>query len=92
MQHGSLQLKAWQKRGNMNQREAAQKLQVHFTTYNQFLTGRRVPGRDLAVFIQEQTGIPVGAWTPTRVGKSKNRAPQQARPVQYLQGENHHAR
>lgn len=74
----------------MNQREAAAKLGVHFTTYNQFLTRRRVPGRQLAVAIQTLTGIPVGAWTPTKVGKTKKRTTRRSENSQYMQGANGH--
>ena len=92
MQHGSHQLRDWQKRSTLNQRAAALKLGVHYTTYNQFLSGRRVPGRALAVAIQEVTGIPVGAWTPTKGGKAKKTQPGRAGSSPYLQGANAHAR
>lgn len=88
MQHGSAQLKAWQKRLEIDQRQAARILGLHYTSYNQLLTCRRLPGRQLAVEIETTTGVPVGAWTPTRVGKTKKRQYRQAKNTQYMQGAN----
>jgi len=54
----------------MTQREAATLLGVHYTFLNQILSGRRLPARDTAVRFEQKTGVPVGAWSPTSVGKT----------------------
>lgn len=88
MQHAAEQLRVWQDRKGINQREAARELGVHYTTYNQFLVRRRLPGRQLAVRIYDLTGIPVHAWTPTLVSKKKKRLSARGRTQQCLQGAN----
>lgn len=60
----------WLERSKMTQRAAAALIGLHFTHLNQILRGRRMPGRDNAVLIEQQTGIPVEAWTPTAVDSS----------------------
>lgn len=88
MQHGSIQLKDWQKRQGMNEREAARKLGVHFTTYNRFIIRVRMPSRRLAITIQDITGIPVAAWTDTVVVKRNLTAKQKGHSKQYFQAGN----
>ena len=50
--------------------ETARTLGMHPTVISNLITGRRLPGRENAIKIERATGIPVEAWTPTRVGKS----------------------
>lgn len=90
MEHGSSQLKDWIARSHLNQREAAQKLELHYTTLNKILQGSRPPGRETAIVIEAVTGIPVAAWS-TRVGKTKKSPKAKARKHQYWQAGNAHA-
>lgn len=78
MLHGRFQLAQWIEKRGLNGREAARMLDVHFTFLSNLVTGKRLPGRENAVKIERITGIPVEAWTPTRAGKSKVRAKQNA--------------
>lgn len=87
MQHGSQQLRDWLDRSKLNQREGADRLKIHYTTLNQWLSGRRVPGRQKATEIEREAGIPVVAWSTT-VGKSRKRQQSQAKIGQCLQGAN----
>lgn len=74
MIHGSQQLKAWLARSGYNQREAAKIWGIHWTTLNKWVLGLRPPGREMALLLEEKTGIPVSAWT-TAVGKAKKTKP-----------------
>lgn len=66
---GRERLKHWLKRSNVNQREAARIIGIHFTHLSQILSGRRSPGLANAVVIERETGIPVEAWLPSGEGK-----------------------
>lgn len=67
--NGRERLKHWLTRSNINQREAARIIGIHFTHLSQILSGRRSPGLANAVVIERETGIPVEAWVPTAEGK-----------------------
>lgn len=69
MHSGRERLAAWLKRSNLNQREGAKLLRLHWTFLNQILLGRRSPGLANAVLIERVTGVPVEAWLSTRVSK-----------------------
>lgn len=88
MQHGSKQLAGWIDRMGLNQREAARKLGMDFTTLNKLLKAKRFPGRQNAIAIRNLTGIPVDAWEPTLVGDSRKRAPRKAPKSQHWQSAN----
>lgn len=75
MQHGRLQLADWIERRGVNQREAAEILEMDHTFLNGILTGRRSPGLATAVAIERRTGVPVEAWMPTSSGKTAERIP-----------------
>jgi len=66
---GRTRFQQWLDKSQLNQREAARLLGVHYTHVNQILSGRRLPGLANAVAIERVTGIPVGAWVPTAEGK-----------------------
>lgn len=66
---GRERLKRWLERSQINQREAARIIGIHFTHLSQILSGRRSPGLANAVVIERETGIPVEAWVPTVDGK-----------------------
>lgn len=85
MVHGSLQLDAWLKRSKLNQRQGALRLKMHWTTLNKLVLGLRLPGRAKAMYLEQETGIPVGAWTPL-VPKRKKTASRKVENGQHRQG------
>lgn len=70
MEAGRKQLRDWMRRRQLNGREAAKLLGFHYTLLSNYVTGKRFPGRDNAVAIERETGIPVEAWSPTLEGKT----------------------
>jgi transcriptional regulator with XRE-family HTH domain len=62
MHAGMALLADWVKRRGSTQHAAAQFLNISESLMSMFLSGGRRPGRDLAVRIQDATGIPVSAW------------------------------
>jgi transcriptional regulator with XRE-family HTH domain len=72
MENGSTQLREWQWRRRFKGIQAAAYLGIHYTYYSNLVTGKRRPGREKAVTIEQLTGVPVEAWTPTVVGKRQN--------------------
>jgi transcriptional regulator with XRE-family HTH domain len=56
----------------LTQGEAAAHIGLHRVHLNQILTGERRPGLDLAILLEETTGIPVRAWRKA-VGSTANR-------------------
>jgi transcriptional regulator with XRE-family HTH domain len=68
--HGRDRLRAWIDRSHLTQRQVARLFGIHYTFVNQLLAGRRLPGRDVAVTIENETGIPVGAWVATAEDKT----------------------
>lgn len=62
-------LRLWIARTKLTQRAAARLFEMHYTTLNQILSGRRTPALAYAVVIERHTGIAAGAWVPTAVGK-----------------------
>lgn len=67
---GPERLEAYRKRFRLKQFELADLLRMHFTTLSQVLAGKRRPGLDTALRIEELTGIPVSSWSERRRGKS----------------------
>lgn len=63
-------LQLWIQRTKLTQRAAARLFEMHYTTLNQILSGRRVPALAYAVIIERHTGIAPGAWLPTAVGET----------------------
>ena len=55
------------RRRGLNGRQTARLLEMHYTVISNFITGKRLPGREYAIRIERTTGIPVEAWSPTRV-------------------------
>lgn len=62
MQSGREQLADWIDRKDYGRAQAAAAFKIHPVYLWQLLTGKRRPGRDLSVTIQDLTGIPVKAW------------------------------
>lgn len=85
MVHGSLQLDAWLKRSKLNQRQGAKRLGMHWTTLNKLVLGIRFPSRLTAIRLEQETGIPVGAWTPI-VPKRKKSISRRMQNGQQRQG------
>lgn len=71
MKSGSQQLKAWMDRLRLTYRAAADILGVNWAYLNQIVNEKRSPSFAMASRIQHETGIPVGAWVPTRVDSKK---------------------
>lgn len=68
-------------RRDLNQREAAKVLGIHYMCLNQYLqvgARRRTPGLASALRIQEKTGIPVTIWALTTVSAPKKRKIERA--------------
>jgi transcriptional regulator with XRE-family HTH domain len=63
MTSGAMQLRDWIDRRGFNQVEGAKYLGISEPYMSMFLSGRRVPGRDLAVKLERLTGIPVASWS-----------------------------
>jgi transcriptional regulator with XRE-family HTH domain len=59
---GRARLRTWLARSRLTQGEAAAHIGLHRVHLNQILTGERRPGLDLAILLEETTGIPVRAW------------------------------
>lgn len=53
----------WMERRGLNQRQASEIVEIDHTYLNHIVSGRRLPGRDLAVRIERKTGIPVEIWS-----------------------------
>lgn len=58
-------------RRRLNGRETARIFGFHFTVLSNYVTGKRLPGRENAILIERETGIPVEAWSPTVDGKQE---------------------
>lgn len=64
-------LRAWMQRtGHTKQRDVADLFGVHESYISLFLNYGRAPGRDLAVKIEQMTGIPVRAWMSSALDDS----------------------
>jgi plasmid maintenance system antidote protein VapI len=61
------------KRFDGNQKNAAEYLEISEAYVSYLKDGERAPGRELAIRIQDETGIPVTAWPLRRVHKSSKR-------------------
>jgi plasmid maintenance system antidote protein VapI len=67
MKSGIKQLKKWMVRRDVDLREAAEIIGVHYTYLSKILNDRRAPGLQSALRIQHSTGIPVMAWREQNV-------------------------
>lgn len=73
---GQKALRDWMERRDMNQREAAKVLGIHYMCLNQYLQigeRRRQPGLASALLIQDKTGIPMSIWALTKVSVTRRR-------------------
>lgn len=57
----------WLEKRGLNQREAAEILNIHWVSLNQILMDRRRPGLAIALRISQAAGIEPGIWTRTQV-------------------------
>lgn len=64
MQNGRERLRQWISRSKLTQLEAASVIGMDHTQLSHILMGRRRPGLDTAVKIEQATGIVVEAWVP----------------------------
>lgn len=62
MNSGREQLADWIDRKEYSKAQAAAAFKIHPVYLWQLLTGKRRPGRDLSVVIEELAGVPVKAW------------------------------
>jgi transcriptional regulator with XRE-family HTH domain len=58
-------LRQWIKKQKRTQKAVAPEFGITVGGLNDILSGRRLPGRDLAVRIEEQVGIPTRDWVPS---------------------------
>ena len=77
-----------ERRFDGNQRNAAKSLGISEAYVSYFKQNQRAPGRDLAIKLQELTGIPVTAWQSTAVHKSKKQATKRRKERPSSQGFN----
>lgn len=68
MQTGRKRLREWINRSKLNQRQAAELLEVDQTYLSQILSGKRFPGLATAVHFEGVTGVSVEAWVPHETG------------------------
>jgi transcriptional regulator with XRE-family HTH domain len=69
MQTGRVRLRQWIDRSKINQRQAAELLEVDQTYLSQILSGKRSPGLATAVHFENVTGIAVEAWVAQEAGE-----------------------
>lgn len=83
MDTGRDRLKAWIERSKLDQVGAARVIGMHPTQLNHILTGKRRPGLDTAVKIEQATGIVVEAWVPFASDESAetDREPANSWPI-----------
>ena len=70
MQIGRVQLRAWMERSQINQRQCARLLGVSDVYISQMLNGLRIPSLEMAVNIEQHTGIQEESWLLTDVSAS----------------------
>ena len=68
--------------------DLADKLKIDRTYCGRILSGERTPGISTRVKAREIFRIPLDAWVPTRVGKSKKTTRRASQKPQYFQGAN----
>lgn len=56
-------------RREVNQRQAAELIEMNEVHFSQILNGQRRPGLDTAIKIEEHTGVPVRSWTLSEVSE-----------------------
>lgn len=81
MVSGPEQLRDWMRRREVNQREAAELLNITEVFLSQLLNSKRTPGLENAIKIERLTGISVESWLLTAVsGASDESVTTPARP------------
>lgn len=77
----------WKERsGYKKQKDAARFLGLTPPFFNMILKGKRTPGREGAVAIQERTGISVATWSLPAVDKSQKPAKRRTKKGAGLHG------
>lgn len=69
MKPGPNQLREWIDRKGLADGEAAKVIGVDFTYISKLVNGHRQPSLDNAVKIERVTGVPVGAWVSSYLGR-----------------------
>ena len=62
MHTGRERLRAWIDRSKVNQKEAAEILQINEVVLSQWLSGSRTPGLANALHIESVTGVSAASW------------------------------
>lgn len=71
MHSGPEQLKDWMRRREFDQRETAKYLGWDEAYVSMVVNGKRRPGLDNALWLEQMTGIPVEAWVLTDLHESE---------------------
>lgn len=80
MQSGSEQLLEWMERKGFDTRtQAAKFLGVDKSIVTKLAKGTRKPGRESAIRLQRQTGIPIEAWSSDASDTSEKRGARKPR-------------
>lgn len=82
MQSGRERLAAYRDRSRLKQTELATLLGMTDSYLSQVLSGRRRPGLDTALRIEEQTGVPVESWGERVIADAERRLARRARKHQ----------
>lgn len=83
---GAQRLAEYRDKHRYKQYELAELLGLDDAHVSQLLNGKRRPGLEIAVRIEERTGIPARAWLLTEVGRTNEVAAETAHPAQISKG------
>ena len=83
---GAQRLAEYRDKHSYKQYELAELLELDDAHVSQLLSGKRRPGLEIAVRIEERTGIPARSWLLTGVGRSKDGRAQNGDPVEINKG------
>ena len=82
---GAERLEAYRLKHGYKQYELADLLSLDEAHVSQILNGKRKPGLEIAVRIEDRTGVPAESWLLPPVGSSKKADPADTDPVEHLQ-------
>jgi transcriptional regulator with XRE-family HTH domain len=82
---GAERLAAYRDKHGYKQYELADLLEIDEAHVSQLLSGKRKPGLEIAVRIEDRTGVPAESWLLPPVGSSKKDNPADTDPVEHLQ-------
>ena len=78
---GRKRLRQWLDRSKLRQSEAAKTLGVHQVVLSLWLSGKRRPGRENALLLERETGIPVESWSLRHVSETDDQELNENRNV-----------